>query len=502
MKNQRKGWAGALERDRLRALLEASLQADFFGGSPHRRAGSSLATAAAFQAVIGVLVGAVLYLGLSPFALLVSGMSLVAIVAALALGPDSASLLRGTVDEAVGALPFREATARAARALHAAAYLVLGTAGAAIPIAVFAGAATGSAKVGLATFFAALHQSAVFAAATAGMEALLGRTRLGARLRPLVSFGLGVLLVAALLAGIRPLPELERLISGAREALVAFPPAWFAAEALALGGQAEPGSADLLGALALGTAAALVLGGVAITSRPIPSEASAPRPGALRKGLARRWVRLEERATFDLTLDLLARERDRAVRAGPIFAFPAALLLTGAVLKDARERELFVHVLLFVSNAVLPAAILLLSRSRFAEARWIFETAPVRSPDALRAGVRKAAVCAIVFPLVGMLVAADVAVRGPSVAALHAPIVLAVSLLVLSRAMRGLPRPYPFSEEPTRFEGGVGEGALGLAFGLTLFGFVEQWLVRDPISALVAAGLLFLAVRWTGRRSR
>jgi len=490
------------ERARLGALLEAFLLVDFFGGAPLRRAGSALATAATFQAVLGVIVGALLYLSLSPFALLVSGLTYVAVITALALGPEAGEILRAANDEALGGLPFRRGTARAARALHVAVYLVLGTSGAAIPIAVFAGAAAGSVALGVAAYLAALHQSAFFAALTVGIESALARSAAGSRLRPAVSFLVGAGLVGALLVGVRPLPELERFIADAAPWLAAFPPAWFAAEALAASGLGAAAHEGLWITALAATALSAALAAWA-TSRPARADdrAIAP-PSALRRAFARLFVRERERATFDFTLNVLGRERERALRAGPIFAFPAALLVAGAALRDPEERRLFVHVALFVASAYLPAAVVLLARSRDAAARWMFETAPIDRPRALRAGVRKATAFRVVLPMIAALVAADVAVRGPAVAALHAPLVLGVALLVLHRAVAGLPDPFPFSEEMGRFAGGVGENAIGLAFVLTGVGFLELWCVRDAISSAVATlGLAALLVA-LDRRSR
>ncbi|HKE01174.1 MAG TPA: hypothetical protein VKE69_09200 [Planctomycetota bacterium] len=493
--------AGRSELDRLRALLDAALRTDFFGASG-AGAGSTLASTVLFQAAVAVMAGGVLYLALSPFALLVAGLTLVAILSALALGPEAADILRGDESRTAG-LPVGRATMRAARALHAATYLILGTAGAAIPIAVFAGAAASSVAVGIAAFGAAMHQSAFLAAIAGGLDALLARSRVGDRLRSFLSLAIGAALVAALLLGIRPLPEVESSIAAARPWLAAFPPAWFAAEALALGGALPFAAGDLLGAAAGGSIAAALL--ALLATRPTRREtAVVRRPGALRRAASRLWVRPDERATFDLVLDVVPRERDRALRAGPIFAFPAALLLAAAALRDPEERRLLVHVLLFVSSAYLPAAVLLLARAprEGAGARWLFVTSPVTDPAALRAGVRKAAALSVVLPLVAALEAADVAIRGPLVAMRHAPVVLAVALLVLHRSTRGLPQPYPLGEARGRLLGGAGEGALGLAFVLTLFGFAEERIVRDAWSSVVAGAVMLGLVAIVDRRRR
>jgi hypothetical protein len=161
---------------------------------------------------------------------------------------------------------------------------------------------------------------------------------------------------------------------------------------------------------------------------------------------------------------------------------------------DPKERALFVHVLLFVSNAYLPAAVLLLSRSAHARARWVFDVAPIADPGALRAGVWKAAVVAIALPLWLVLVAADAVASGPAAAALHAPVVAAVALLVLDRGVAGLPDPFPFGREKQPFGGDAGEGVIGLAFALTILGFVEAWLVTSIPASLAATSLGFLAL--------
>ncbi len=481
------------EGKRLAALLEAQLLADFFAG-PGGRAGSSLATGALIQAVSALAVGSLLYLGLAPFPFLVAGFAFVGVVTVLVVGPETSDLLRNSAEPTVGALPCARRTLRLAGVLRAALYLVLATAGAAIPISVLAGAAGGSAWLGVATFGAALHQSFFFAAATAGLESLLARHPVTARLRALVSFAVGVLLVGAVFLGIRPLPEIARLVEDLGPVLLFFPPAWFATEALAISG-AAPAPPELVAAAAAGTIVAILLGSVAAFGPLAAAAAPARGAGVARRAFARAFVRPSERATFDFTLDTLPREGERALRAGPIFAFPAALLLVGATLDDPDERGLFVHLLLFVASAYLPAAIHLLAHSPHAAARWIFDVAPLRHPESLRAGVRKATLLATAIPLVCTLEVADVLVRGPATAALHAPIVLLVAMLVVDRAVGQLADPFPFGETSGRLQGVAGEGAIGLGFGLTLFGFVEHTIVRGPgTAALVAAPLAALVI--------
>ena len=489
----------SIEWDRLRALLEAYLKADFFGGSPRRQAGSALTTGALFQASLSVGAGALLFMGLPPFELLVAGLTFVATLTVLVLGPEASELLR-LDDGRLAGLPVTRTTAGAARALHAATYVVLGTSAAAIPIATYVGVALGSVSAGIATYLAALQQTLVLAALAAGLEGCLARSALGLRARPLVSFLLGVLLVAALLAGVRPMPELGRAIRDAGTLLLGFPPAWFAGEVLAAAGVATaiPSQLSGLPLLALlGSAGALALGFLGSAHGPARAAGVAAPPSSLRRRVAERCVAADERATFDFTLDTISRESELALRAAPIFAFPAALLVVGAAVEDPKERGLFVHVLLFVANAYLPAAVLLLSRSSHARARWLFDTAPITRPERLRSGVFKAAIAVLALPLWLALVVTDAVIRGPATAALHAPIVGIVGWLVLDRAVAQLPDPFPFGRERERLGGDAGEGVIGLAVGLTILGFLEAWLVTSIPAALAATaiGVAWLALQ-------
>lgn len=467
--------------DQVRALLHAFLLSDFFGVSSRQQAGSALAAGALFQAGLASAAGAILYLALPPFQLAVAGLTLVAVLTALVMGPEAGAVLRLSQDRLAGQ-PVSRGTARTAAAVHALLYIVLGTSGAAIPIAVFTGCAAGSALVGLLTYFAALHQTLFFAAVVAGLEALLGASRRLAPWRPMVAFLTGTMLVGILLLGIRPLPELRAAIDTNPGFLYIFPVAWFAAEAVAPAILTDP----LLPMLALaGTAAAMVLGACAALLPAATSGFVASR-NPLRNIFERFFVKSSEKATFHFMLDVLPREGDRALRAGPIFAFPAGLLVVGSAIRDAEERRLFVHVLLFVVNAFLPAAVLLLARSPHAAARWVFDLAPLDNPRALRSGMFKAGIVSIIIPLFTVLEGADIMLSGFATAALHAPLVFLAMLFVLDRAILQLPDPFPFGQPMERLEGGAGEGAMGLAFILTIVGFAEAWLVRSVPASVVA----------------
>lgn len=479
---------GAIELDKARALLHALLLADFFGVNGRQQAGSALAGGALFQAGIASLAGALLYIGLPPFPLAVAGLTLVAVLTALLLGFEAGSVLRSSNDTIAG-LPISLATVRAARAVHAILYIILGTSGAAIPIAVFVGSAAGSWSVGLLTYLAAIHQTIFFASLVAGGEALLGANRFTARLRPIFAFAIGAALVGTLLIGIRPLPELRDAIVNYPNILLCLPPAWFAAEATAA---AAPVSINLLFLAAGSTAACAIFIMLSVVMKNRAATAASPA-GPLRKIFKKLFVRSDEFVTYDFTLDLLPREGDRALRAAPIFAFPAGLLAVGAAISDPVERKLFVHVLLFVVNAFLPAAVLLLAKSRYASARWIFDTSPIVNESALRRGVFKASIVRIAIPLFVVLEAAETAVTGAAGALLHAPIVFIVMLWILDRSVQRLPSPFPFSEPLERLDGAAGEGAMTLAFILTIVGFVESWFVKDwptalAVSAVLAAG--------------
>jgi hypothetical protein len=471
------------------------LLADFFGGSARRRAGSALTTGALFQCTVTLGLGALLFVGLQPFAFLVAGLTLVATLTVLVLGPEAALLFREDGPEA--ALPVKRSTIAAARALHGICYIVLGTACAAVPIAVLAGFALGGVIPGVLTFAAAIQQTLFFTLALAAADRLLGRAGAASKLRPLITFALSALLVATLLAGIRPLPELERLVADAGRGLLAFPPAWFAGEVLQLSGDAARTPAGLgdLGIVAI--AATLTAAAAAFLLRSAPAAPAPPRPPGERRSLAPRWlVNDAERATFEFTLAHIARERDLAFRAGPIFAFPAALLFVGSAIGDPDERERFVHVLLFVASAYLPAAVLLLSRSRHAAGRWIFDTAPIASPEMLRRGTWKATLLAIGLPFFVALFATDAVVRGPAAALLHAPIVALVQAGVLWFAVRQLPDPFPMGQGLERLGGDAGEGILGLAFGLTILGFVEGYLITSFAASAGAALVGIVAFAW------
>ncbi|MFN0206213.1 MAG: hypothetical protein ACKVS6_07850 [Planctomycetota bacterium] len=492
------------EFDRLRALLEAFLRADFFTVNASGQAGSSLAASALFQAGFCTIGGALLYLGLPLFHFTVAGLTLTAVMTALVLGPEAGLVLRSNDDKLAG-LPASKTTIRTARLLHAILYLILGTAAAAIPIATFAAFAANNILVGFATFAAAIHQTFFFAAATGGADAIMSRVPALGRLRPIVSFAAGGIMVGALIFGIRPLPEIVKFIDSAGDAIVWFPPAWFAAEAL-LPAAMPPGgggaSNSLIFAAAVSTLAMFILAAVAFCLRaPEQTDKGKVTLTKLAAWFSKTFVKRDEKVTFEFALSIIPRDRDRALKAGPIFAFPAGLLFAAAAIGDGEERRLFVHVLLFVVNAYLPAAVLLLTKSRDARARWIFDTSPIQDPAALRDGFWKATILTVGMPLFVVMQAANAAASGIESAALHILPAFIVMIAVLDHTIQKLPDPFPFGDDDERFSGGAGEGVLALAFFLTILGFAEAWFVRD-ILASAAATIVLAAYFLMSRRAR
>lgn len=464
-----------------------------------------MTSGALFQAAVSMGVGAILYAGLSPFALATAGLTLVAALTVMLLGTEAPLVLR-IGDECAAAFPVRTSTLRAARAAHAVSYLVLGTTAAAVPIAVFVGFAVGSVKAGFGTYIAALLQALFFVSLGSGLDAVLGCSRVTSGLRPVAAFLWTGALVTALFLGIRPLPELEALVQGAGRTLFLLPPAWFACDVLRAVGAADSVPRALLAIPHLGTTAAVAALVFAALSNlgcrgahPVATLGGGSLLPVL-GGLLR--VKASERATFDLTLTGISRDPDLAFRAGPIFAFPAALLLVGAAVKPEDERNLFVHVLLFVSSAYLPASVQLLGRSRAFEARFVFDTAPIASAEPLRSGVFKAAVVLIGLPFFVLLTLADVAVRGPATALTHAPVVGVVGVCVLDHAVRQLPDPFPFGRDVSVLGGSAGEGVVGLAFVLTLFAFGEAAWIQSPLAALGLAGILAVLLALRRRAAR
>ena len=445
----------SIEWDRLRALLEAYLKADFFGGSPRRQAGSALTTGALSRHRSPSARGPTLH-GASAVRAPRGGAHL----RGHAHGPGARP--RGVRIVAIGRRPPRRPPrdachGGAARALHAATYVVLGTSAAAIPITTYVGVALGSVSAGIATYLAALQQTLVLAALAAGLEGCLARSALGLRARPLVSFLLGVLLVAALLAGVRPMPELRRAIRDAGTLLLGFPPAWFAgsprdrgrrlrdpkptirAPLLALLGSAGPSRSDSWEA-----PAARVRRGVAAPVVSPPPRRRAVccrrRAGHLRlhprHDLPRKRARSPGRADLCVPRGAAGRRRRRrgSQGKGPLRPRPP---LRGERLPPRRG---------FVAIALEPCAGALALRHR-----------ADRAPGAPAVGGLQGGDRGPGPPLWLALVVTDAVIRGPATAALHAPIVGIVGWLVLDRAVAQLPDPFPFGRERERLGGDAGE---------------------------------------------
>jgi len=489
---------GGLEPDRVRALLAALLRSELLGTTAGSQVGASLAMGAIFQAAVGLGVGSLLYLGLPARELAIAGMALVAVLSALLLGPDAGQIAAASDDERLKALPASAASLRAARLLHAAAYVVLGTSGAAIPMAVFVAFAAESFVAAPLFVLAASAQTLVFALSIGSLDSLLQRTRAGALLRPLVSIGAGAFLVFVLLLGIRPLPDLLRWMSENAGTISALPFTWFASIALLTAHATDTiKMAAAWGALAMVASGALALLAAKLARRSSGQQLHRASPA---RGVLRRLATEAERATFDFTLVLVSREQDRALRAGPIFAFPLALLLLGAAMEDPRERRLFLHIALFVSNAYLPAACQLLARSKDANARWIFDTAPTHALNHGRDGIFKASIFFLLMPFVGSMLAAIAWANGAEHALLHALPLASVALWVLDRGVQALPDPFPGGQEAGRLGTSAGEGILGLAFLLTGVGFVEARVVTHPIHAIAWAAAVCMALVFVRRR--
>lgn len=482
--------ARGIDWDRFRALFIAFITADFFNARPGERGGSSLAANAIFQGAAAVLVGAIFYQGLPPQAFAVAGLTLCAVLTVLVIGPGAGEILRSS-NENLSGLPVNKATIAAARTAHVSIYLLFGTSPPAGAIAVYFGYLTGSPFAAFLIYLCALLQTLFFAAMSGGLEAVLSKIGPLAGLRPLVNMGVSTTLVVAALLMIRPMPDLARVIEGNREYLWLYPPAWFAGVSMGAFGQAPQ---DLCIACGAGLVAALGFGWLA-TRTSDPGHATTRQSGFIpfRSTIRRLFVKKSETITFDLVMNTVPRERERGQFLGPMFGFPAAMILTSLRLEDPVERRLLVHVMIFASYVFIPTSAFLLARSKHYKARWIFDVTSLEDREAMRSGVWKAAVVLYGIPSFIVLIAAEAYVSGAGPALRLAPTLFIVMLFVHERATRQIPDPFPFGEPMDHMNAVAGDNAIGVGFLLALFGLVQAWCERDATYAGLFMGGVALA---------
>ena len=412
-----------------------------------------------------------------------------ALVAVPLLGELSGLLVTDEAEAWVGALPVRPFELKLARLLHLLIELGLLSLGALVPAALVAPTQM---DVGarLALVGLGLGQSLFLAAALLLVQATL-RGRAQALLVLVQTLVLAGVVVGAA-AGLRQVPQLIELSTQGSAALLAYPPAWFAAP-LALDGLGEVWPWLAPGVL---VASALVLAlmpappaEAARTGQPILSLLLTPA----RALVERFWLRADERGPFQLVFEALPKEREFVLRTYPLIAVPLAFLVIGA--QDEAAGGLLA-LLLFTPATYLPILLMHLPATDSAEARWLLDTAPVPA-SAIENGALKAVAVRFVLPLYLALGALCWGLAGWELALRLTPPAFLVALGVLRSSYRTCVDDTPLSTAPDdlRVELNLLSVLGAYAMVLTVLAMLAHiFLTSLAVSAMVTAFLVFLEV--------
>jgi ABC-2 type transport system permease protein len=496
----------------LRALVEAWLRADFFGGAGQRGSGAPLVTALAFQSFCSSIFAILLFGEMPAVDFYLATLAFAGLLVALTVMGDLGAVLRDArLARVVAAAPIAPGVFLRARLLHAGVYLGLVATATALPPAVLSLWVGGGPHACFAYLAAALHQAVVLGLVMVALQSLRGG---GGRW---LGWLQSVLVLGALLLfflGLRYLPDLPALRAEHGAWFAWAPPAWFAGEILLVAPPRE----------AFGLAGAWVLVGLAVTAALLTfvalrgarglaeSDATASAQKAVRaflpwRGICAPRASLTERAAYDFALDQLARDREFRLRAYPLFGFPFAMLGAGFITDEREDQGLYLNLVLYTLNAYLPIVLSFLAVSPHWRARWIFHVAPLESRQAFERGVMRALVVHLLIPVYAGLALAYAFLRSPLEALYQVPIAFLVALLLLPRSYRGAVGAAPFTHPLDRMHAVGGEGdragapVFGLGIGLAIASLPAYLFLSAPLPAATALLILGVAVAGAWRTS-
>ncbi|MBL8899339.1 MAG: hypothetical protein JNM84_17010 [Planctomycetes bacterium] len=489
----------------LRALVEAWLRADFFGGAGQRGSGAPLVTALAFQSFCSSIFAILLFGEMPAIDFYLATLAFAGLLVALTVMGDLGAVLRDArLARVVAAAPIPPSVFLRARLVHAGIYLGLVATATALPPAILSLWVGGGPHAALAYLLAALHQAVVLGLAMVALQTLrLGSGRWTGWIQTL-------LVLASLLLfflGLRYLPDLPALRAQHEGWFAWLPPAWFAGEILLVAPPREAFAHAVAWMLpGLGITAGLVAWVALRGARGLASsdEAAvvqrATRAFLPWRALCAPRASRTELAAYDFALELLSRDREFRLRAYPLFGFPFAMLGAG-FLTDAREDQgLYLNLVLYTLNAYLPIVLSFLAVSPHWRARWIFHVTPLDSRQAFERGVMRALVAHLLVPVYLGLALAYAFLRSPAEALCQVPVAFLVALLLLPRSYRGAVGAAPFTHPPDRMHAVGGEGdragvnVFGLGIALAIASLPAYEFLNAPLAALSAFAVLALAV--------
>jgi hypothetical protein len=405
------------------------------------------------------------------------------------LGEFGALLVHDEADAWVRALPVAEVEQRLARALHVLTAVLTQSASSLVVAACFAPSSMDVvARVELVLQGLAL--AVTVAAALVWLQSLFG-TRAPALLVALQTLLFGSVIVGAVV-GVRFVSGFGRLEAPSTDAVFAFPPALFAAPFA----QGDFGAWCALGwtLCVAALASLLVLPSAGVDAPRSARSWSSVLFAPLRALALRGWVRRDERASFELVFDALAREREFVMRSYPLIGVPLAFLALGARGEQGPARDGIAALLLFTTATYLPVLLAQVVVSRSHRARWILDTAPTPRA-AIDNGAFKALVMRFVVPLYALLSVLALA-QGELWSSLRLiPIAFLVAVLVMRHVWHFCVHDVPLSNAPEQVEAKLQWSNLLATLGVLLtIVAVLAWRFVDRawIAALVVAILLAL----------
>lgn len=434
-----------------------------------------------------------------PFAYaLVALSSSAALIAVPLLGELASLLVADETGDWVRALPIRAVELHIARTMHLALALLVLSLGSLVPAALLADARF-DAWMRVELVVLGLGQALAIAAVLLALQAVLR-----GRAQPLLVLAQTALFIAILVGssvGLRKVPAMVGWNDpSAAGALLAYPPAWFAARL----------SSSSLGTTWNALAPAVsVLAVVLLALLPAPPTAAFRRGepllgrllAPLRRLCARIWVRPDERASYEWLFDALPKERDFVLRTYPLLAVPVGFLWISARAGSPVEQMHWLAMLLFIPGVYLPLIAAHVPASTSHKARWIVDCAPLER-DALDRGAIKALAVRMLVPFYALLAALGCLLGGAGlVARLVLPAGLA-SVIVLRATWRVCVTAPPLSTSPDElYVNRDWIGMLGvIAVVLSALAIAASKWIDSPWKALVFALAMLALERVTDRR--
>ena len=504
-----------------RAILETKLTLDgrrTMGGL-RRKAGhapkNTFVVAVVFYAFLGVLASGALAACGSPLVGMTLVFAFIMVMVGMTLIADFSSVLLDVTDNMIlQPRPVSGRTILAARIAHIAAYLgTLSFGLSAAPTVV--GAMTIHPLVLLLMPVMLLFAAGFVVALVNVFYLFVMRWTTQERMRDIIA-NIQIVMTVVIMGGYQVLPRLMDVRSlrtldiSHRWWIYLAPPAWFAAPFDLLVGRAGTPQVVLTLMSVVLPAAGLVL--VVRVLAPRFNQAlaalgteSSSAPAAVhvaerRRSWPERLARAvgrdpQERAAFELTWRLCARDRQFKLRTYPslamMFIVAVMFVFVGPSRGDApglhRGPDARTHlVVLYLACMAIPAPVLQLRYSDKYEAAWIYDALPIARPGGILAGGLKAVMLRTIAPAYGVLALLCVVLWGPRTI-LDAAMVFGVMICMCVLVAFAAGRRMPFSEQLGVMEG-AGRFSLALVTMLVpmAVGILHWGLTYVPFGVAIA----------------